>query len=266
MIDASSSCYLLFFKNFIRLLLVVIFVGVPAAAYYLRVQGIGFGAKEALGAALSGPQIEVQIGKLALDPFNGLLARNVVVRETKSPNRMLGSLDNLAISINLSQLMRRALIIDRVSLFNASASIPLSNSDPTDRLKIQDIHGEIVILGDRLRLSLLEGVIAGIQIKISGEILNHLAFSLAPSQGSPDKQDPLAALNTITRALGELTFPDGPPTLMAEFEVDALHPESLHLPEFRLSSSRILHKKATWREWKSRGRSRMEPSVYLSFN
>ena len=28
--------------------------------------------------------------------------------------------------------------------FNASASIPLSDSDPTARLKIQDIHGEIV--------------------------------------------------------------------------------------------------------------------------
>jgi hypothetical protein len=234
-----------FFKSFIRLVLVVIFVGVPAAAYYLRVQGIGFGAKEALQAALSSPQIEVQIGKLALDPFNGLLARNVVVRETKTPQRTLGMLDNLAISINLSQLMHRALVIDRVSLFNASASIPLSDSDPSARLKIEDIHGEIVIFGDRLRLSLLEGVVAGIQIKISGEILNHLSFNLAPSAGSPDKQDPLAALNSITRALGELKFPNGPPILTAEFEVDALHPESLHLPDFRLSSSRIIHKKGT---------------------
>ena len=163
-----------FFKNFIRLLLVVIFAGIPAAAYYLRVQGIGFGAKEALGSALSSPQINVQIGKLALDPFNGLLARNVVLCETKAPKRTIASLDNIAISINLSQLMRRALIIDRLSLFNASASIPLSESDPSALLKIQDIHGDIVILGDRLHLSLLEGVIAGIQIKISGEILNHL--------------------------------------------------------------------------------------------
>jgi len=234
-----------FFKNFIRLLLVVIFAGVPAAAYYLRVQGIGFGAKEALGSALSSPQINVQIGKLALDPFNGLLARNVVLRETKAPKRTIASLDNIAISINLSQLMRRALIIDRLSLFNASASIPLSESDPSALLKIQDIHGDIVILGDRLHLSLLEGVIAGIQIKISGEILNHLAFNLEPSAGSADKQSPLALLNTITRTLAELTFPDGPPILTAEFEVDALHPESLNLPDFCLSSSRIIHKKGT---------------------
>ena len=234
-----------FFKNFIRLALVVIFVGVPAAAYYLRFQGIGFGAKEALGAALSSPLVEVQIGKLALDPFIGLLAKNVVVRETKHHGRTLGTLDTLAISLNLSQLMHRSLVVDRLSLFNASASIPLNENDPAARLKVEDIHGEIVVLGDRLRLSLLEGVIAGIQIKISGEILNPLDFKMEPPTDTADATNPLAALNSITRTLAEFSFPDGPPVFVADFEIDATHPDSLKVPHFRLSSPRIAHKKGS---------------------
>lgn len=232
-----------FFKNFIRLVLVVIFAGLPSAAYYLRVHGIGFGAKEALGKALSSPLIEVQIGKLALDPFNGLLAKNVVVRDTKHHGRTLGTLDRLAISLNLSRLMHRSLVVDRLSLFNASASIPLSETDAAARLKVEDIHGEIVLLGDRLRLSLIEGVVAGIQIKFSGEILNPFEFNLVPTGENTDTKDPLAMLNSITRTLAEFSFPDGPPVLGAEFEMDALHPDSLEIPQFHLSAPRIIHKK-----------------------
>ena len=46
------------FKSMVRLALVLIFVGIPAAVYYQRVHGIGFGAKEALGKALSTPTID----------------------------------------------------------------------------------------------------------------------------------------------------------------------------------------------------------------
>ena len=68
-------------KNAVRLVLVLVFVGIPAIALYLREAGIGFGAKEALARALSSPAVEVEIGRLALDPFAGLLARDISAHE-----------------------------------------------------------------------------------------------------------------------------------------------------------------------------------------
>ena len=65
------------FKYAIWLVLVLIFAGIPVSFYFLRVNGIGFGAGEALGRALSTPSIDVRIGHLALDPFSGLLASDI---------------------------------------------------------------------------------------------------------------------------------------------------------------------------------------------
>ena len=65
------------FKSMVRLALVLIFIGIPAAVYYQRIHGIGFGAKEALGQALSSTNLEVSIGHLSINPFMGLGAESM---------------------------------------------------------------------------------------------------------------------------------------------------------------------------------------------
>ncbi|MFM8365323.1 MAG: hypothetical protein ACKOAS_09260, partial [Verrucomicrobiota bacterium] len=228
------------FKTTIRLVLVLVFAGIPLALLALRTFGIGFGAREALEQALSNPAIQVRIGKVMLDPFAGLVAREVAVSETGNTKRLLAEINRLSISLNISELMNRRIAVDTLSLDKARASIPLGPPPNPPRLEATDINADLVVLGDRLRVSQFEALIEGIRLRVTGEILNPFDFP-TPEAG---EQKPLINPELLQKILGNLrdtSFPDGEPRLVAEFEIDAAQPESLTIPRLDFTCGKIVH-------------------------
>jgi hypothetical protein len=223
-------------KNAIRLVLVAIFLGIPAGALYLREDGIGFGAREALSAALSNNAIGVTIGRLALDPFSGLVARDASIRDRTADGRLLASVSGILLSLNLSELMRGKIVVDRLSLADASVSIPVGTGGDAPRLDLREVDAEIVLLGDRLRLSRLSGLVEGIRVEITGQFLNPNAFHHAP--GDASQGDSGLARNLLAE-FEKLRFPGVGPVLHAEVDVDLANPDSLRVEAFSLESGEI---------------------------
>lgn len=225
-------------KNAIRIALALIFVGIPLAILYLREVGIGFGAKEALGSALSNKTMEVKIGRLALDPFAGLLARDILLYERPS-GRLLANISNIALSLNLSELMARRLIIDKLALEHAAVSIPLEAGEDAPHLEIKNIHAEMIFLGDQVRLSRFDGNIEGIEVQLTGQFLNPKAL-LAPGAG-PQAQG-AAHYEMISRAFDifrKIRYPYGPPLLHAHLEADFADMKSLHITDLTMRAKKI---------------------------
>ncbi len=228
-----------FGKNTIRLVLLLVFVGIPAAVLYLREAGIGFGAKEALGQALSSKAITVTIGRLGFDPFAGLLANDVRLKEASGGERTLARLSDLVLSLNLSDLTKGKITVDRLVLDNASVAIPIDDDPSAPRLKVEDVHAEILLLGDQLRLSRFDGRIEGIRVVLTGQFQN--PDSLTPSQGKggPKTEVHREALVKLLRESARLRFPDGPPVLSAELEADLADLSTLEISNLTLRSGRI---------------------------
>ena len=227
------------FKSTTRLLLVLFFAGIPLALYVLRTTGIGFGAREALEQALSNPSLEIRIGKLLLDPFNGLVATNVSVLERNNSEHLLAKINRLEISLNLSELMNRRVVVDTLSLVRAEASIPLEQEKNAPRLELRDINSSIIVLGDRLRVSQLDATIECLRIRLTGEILNPLEYKPHADDKSSPPILPKETIEKILNALRKPSFPSGLPVLSATFEVDAANPSSLKVSEFALRSPPI---------------------------
>jgi len=231
-------------KNAVRLVLVAIFVGIPAATLYLREVGIGFGAKEALASALSNNAIEVSIGRLALDPFSGLLARDIAIRDRDQGGRLIAKISNVALSLNLSELTQGRIAVDKLSLQNAGVSIPVGSLEPAPRLDVQGVYADVSLLGDQLRLSRFEGLVEGIRVELSGLFLNPSSLKLK-SKPAADSGSAALSPELIEKVLGELAalkFPDGPPTLHASLEADLAKMDSLRVDNFMLRSGRIVGK------------------------
>ncbi|MFM8983769.1 MAG: hypothetical protein ACKOLA_12895, partial [Spartobacteria bacterium] len=227
------------FKLSIRLLLVLVFAGIPLALYILRTTGIGFGAREALEQALSNPALEIRIGKLLLDPFSGLVATKVSILERENAEHLLAKINRLEISLNLSELMNRRVVVDTLSLVRAEASIPLTQEEDAPRLELRDINSSIIVLGDRLRVSQLDATVECLRIRLTGEILNPLAFKPPASDKSSPPILPKETIEKILSALRKPSFPSGLPVLSASFEIDAANLSSLSVPEFELKSPPI---------------------------
>ena len=230
------------FKISIRLTLVLVFAGIPIALYFLRTVGIGFGAREALEQALSNPAMEIRIGKLLIDPFSGLVAKNISVRERQNADHLLAGINRLEISLNMSELMNRRIAVDTLTLVRAEASIPLGPGETSPRLEATDINSSIIVHGDRLRVSQLDAIVEGLRIRLTGEILHPFAFQPPPEGAESQPLIPEATLQKILDLLRDTSFPSGPPTLMAKFELDAADPSFLEIPEFEIQARRIQHR------------------------
>lgn len=240
------------FKISIRLALVLIFVGIPIALYVLRTAGIGFGAREALEQALSNPAMEIRIGKLLLDPFSGLVARNISVRERQNRKQLLAKINRLEISLNMSELMNRRIAVDTLTLVRAEASIPLGPAEHSPRLEATNINSSIIIHGDRLRVSQLEATVEGLRIRLKGEILHPFAFQ-PPESSDSQPLLPEATLQEILDLLRNTSFPTGSPILTAEFKFDAADPSTLEIPSFEIQSRRVLSRALTLESVEIRG-------------
>jgi hypothetical protein len=241
------------FKSVVRLALVLIFVGIPTAVYYQRIHGIGFGAKEALGQALSSPTIEVDIGHLSINPFMGLVAKDIRVQERGNNAKTLASINQVAISISLGELMLGRVIVDSLSLREADASIPLPKSPDDRRVTIKGINAEIILLGDSMRVSSFAATVEGIRILFTGEIQNPFALQLPEQSKNPNPPGQNPPFEKVLTFLSETSFPHGEPLIQGTFEIDAAHPESLQFSDFSITCPILNRKGLSFSELKIQG-------------
>ena len=241
------------FKSMVRLALVLIFIGIPAAVYYQRIHGIGFGAKEALGQALSSPTIEVDIGHLSINPFMGLVARDVRVQERGNNATTLASINQVAISISLGELMLGRVIVDSLSLREADASIPLPKSPDDRRVTIKGINAEIILLGDSMRVSSFAATVEGIRILFTGEVQNPFALQSPEQSKNPNPPGQNPPFEKVLTFLSETSFPHGEPLIQGTFEIDAAHPESLQFSDFSITCPILNRKGLSFSELKIQG-------------
>ena len=241
------------FKSVVRLALVLIFIGIPTAVYYQRIHGIGFGAKEALGQALSSPTIEVNIGHLSINPFMGLVARDVRVQERGNNATTLASINQVAISISLGELMLGRVIVDSLSLREADASIPLPKSPDDRRVTIKGINAEIILLGDSMRVSSFAATVEGIRILFTGEVQNPFALQSPEQSKNPNPPGQNPPFEKVLTFLSETSFPHGEPLIQGTFEIDAAHPESLQFSDFSITCPILNRKGLSFSELKIQG-------------
>jgi len=234
----------------IRLVLILVFLGIPVGTYVLRHHGIGFGAKEALGRALSGPALHVEIGRLALDPFAGLLAHNIVIHQGE---RTLAQISDLALSLNLSELASGKIVVDKLGLANARVSIPIQDAEGEWHLDLVEVNAEIIILGAQLRLSRFEGLLSGIRVRLTGQFSNHTSLSFERKEQSTKEKEATADLKALLRKVSQLRFPEGPPLLTCEIDADLANAKSLRIQNLTFRSGVVQGDKWAFQELDLRG-------------
>ncbi|MGA7214155.1 MAG: hypothetical protein WBX20_08110, partial [Terrimicrobiaceae bacterium] len=151
----------------IRAVLFVLFIGLPVAIVYLREVGIGFGVSERVAAALSGNGFRTEIGKLSVDPFKGLIANNVEVREAAGDGRSLARIERLVVSVNFTDLLAGRIAVDHVQLDETDISIPMGTQPDDARLNVKGVSAELFFQDDQVRISSFEGVVQGVKVVLS---------------------------------------------------------------------------------------------------
>jgi hypothetical protein len=231
-------------RALLRTFVVLLFVGVPAAVYYLQEYGVGFGLRDQVAKALSGETFQTSIGKLSLNPFQGLVAQQIRVTETQGDKKNLAYIERLVVSISFRDLLRRKISIDQISLDDSEVSIPLAEGTKAPRLNLGRVTGQCMFLPGQVRINHFEANLEGIRVVVTGILRNPERFR-ADSPAAPRAQPELPSersevLLNILNKVAECRFPGMAPEVRLEIDGDLADLSTLTLQPIIVRSGPIV--------------------------
>ena len=178
--------------------------------------------------------IDAEIEKLTIDPFQGLVARNVKIYATEKNKPLLASIDNITLDIDPIKLLRKKQSLNSVEFRNADISIPINPKEPeSKKLEIKNLRAKIIIPPDIIEIKYFEGHVNGIRINVMGSLLrsqqrhnNIINPSLPGEEITLIKE----GRELIDRALDEINQLDykknNPPHIQIKFASDLDNPST----------------------------------------
>jgi hypothetical protein len=223
-------------------LFVIILGGLTAAAWYAYDKGFTKKWRGYVTEEFRKQGMEVSLRRLTLDPFRGLVAKEVRVLDTKDKKRTLAVIDEVLLGINYAEAMRGGTFLETLDLRDANLSLPLDPKNPRgERVEITRLNARLFLPPQQIYLARAEAEIEGIRIYAAGRLINPRGFEL-------NKENETRAVAKIAeRVVDEIKamkFGTEAPLLTVQFSGDLAVPAKLAV-DVRLNGADI-----QWRDYR----------------
>src|SRR5580704_9547664 len=239
--DSMSMRPVRFFRWLILLFLTLLFSWV---AYYYYHQGFGRHWRALLAKEFHAFGLEIRVRRLTLDPFRGLVAKDLEIFDNDRRQTILAQISDLSLDINYANLLQQEPALNAVDLHDAKISIPIDPTAPkAGRISLTGLQSRIYFFPGRIEVRQASGMIFGIHLQASGTLVNPAAFSLlSGSESRPDQKPQQNFLRLLIKEIEMLHFSEEPPQLDFIFQVDFARPASLRLQGGHLFAGSLTRK------------------------
>jgi hypothetical protein len=211
--------------------------GLGATAWYAYDKGFTKKWRGLIQEEFRKQGFEVTLRRLTIDPFRGLVAKEVKVFETKNRRRTLAVIDEMTLGINYANAIRGRAFLDTLDLRDANLSLPLDPANPRrDRLEITKLNARLFLPHNQIYLARAEAEVAGIRVFATGRLLNPQAFRIDRDKRKEGRTAEMAA--NVLDELRKLKIHDEPPLLAVEFRGDLSDPGGIAI-DLRLEGQAI---------------------------
>jgi len=216
------------------------------AAYYYYHTGFGRHWRALLTKEFHSFGLEIQVRRLTLDPFRGLVAKDLEIYDNDRKQTILAQISDLSLDINYANLFQQEPALNAVDLHDAKISIPIDPATPkAGRIRLSGLQSRIYFFPGRIEVRQASGEIFGIHLQASGTLVNPAAFSLLPgleSRARTDQNTQQNFLRLLIKEIESLHFSGEPPQLDFTFQVDLASPASLRLQGGHLFAESLTRK------------------------
>ncbi len=217
--------------KWLTLLLLTLFIS--WAAYYFYHIGFGGHWRALLSKEFHRFGLEIRVRRLTLDPFRGLVAKDLEIYDRDRRQRVLAQISDLSLDLNYANLLQQEPALNSVDLHDAKISIPVDPSYPkAGRIRVTGIQSRIYFFPGRIEVRQASGTVFGIQLQASGTLVNPADFKLAsaPESATGPKQQPQETfLRLLIKEIEKLRFSEEPPQLNFTFQADLANPSSIRV-------------------------------------
>ena len=174
--------------------------------------------------------LDLYVHRLTLDPIQGFVARDVTIFDTSDPEKVMATIDRVALDINLTNLLHGRPFLDAVDMRNADLSLPVNPDDPqSERVKVSQLNARVIFRPDEWYVSEAEATMYGVQVSARGRLLNPHQFHPTEAQEAnrAGRSRPQMALDFL-KELEELHYGGAQPRVEIVFGGDLADQRTLY--------------------------------------
>src|SRR5213079_3043611 len=204
-----------------RLLILVAILIFGSGGWYLAKRGFGRQWRYRVVEELHKRGVEASIGRLTLDPFRGLVAKNVRIFDYKNREKTLARISEVSLDINYAALIHHEPFLNALDVQNAQITLPLKDAEGTiNGAQFNDLRAHVYFPPEQIYVSQAEGVFCGVRISATGQLIKRANYQPSPPVSEEEWQKGLAILERIVKELQKFSFPAAPPSLQIKFSGD----------------------------------------------
>ncbi len=209
-----------------RFLIVLALGALAAGGWYLAQRGFGRSWRALVVAELHKHGVEASVRRLTLDPFRGLVARDVRIFDYKHRENTIAQISRLSLDVNYGALMQRQPFLNAVDIRDAQVTLPLpAGADPkSPRADIRNLHAHIYFPPEQIYLSQADGIFCGVHISASGQLIKRSNYQPSPQMSDKEWQERLTLFQRAVSELNKFQF-ETEPHLQLKFSGDVAHLE-----------------------------------------
>lgn len=223
-------------RRFLQIMLVLLLLSGGGFAWYLNQRGFSQSWREWIVRELRDRGAEVSFSKLTVEPFRGLVARDVRLYATPERKKVLAHVDEMLIEANYAHAARGEPFIEALTLVEASAQLPIDPTKPDGpAFHVRKLNTRLLLTQNDLLVSRLDAEVDGVRVSAAGKLSNLTSFSLGNSKRDAQRPEWLVKLLV---ELDQLYREGAPPRIDLRVNGDLAYPESI-VVEVDLSAEKL---------------------------
>ena len=220
-------------RSFAKILLFLCLIFAIWVGYYAYNEGFTKKWRKLIMQEFDRRGIEAEIGKLTIDPLDGLVARNIRVYSDNTRTSLVASINNITLDIDLVKLLRKKQFLNAVEFRDTNIFLPIDpNLETSEIIKITDLKARVRVPGKSIEIENANCLINGIQINVTGSLIqkNNIDSSfLTKNFGNQDSEKlrkRRALLTTVTKELKKINYDyKNPPSITLKVVANLNEPE-----------------------------------------
>jgi hypothetical protein len=205
----------------VRLVILGIILGIGGGGYYLAKRGFGRQWRYRVVEELRKRGVEANIGRLTLDPFRGLVAKNVRIFDYKNRDNILALISEVSLDINYAALIHHEPFLNALDVRDAQIILPFKTADEKgDKAVLTNLRAHVYFPPEQIYVSQAEGIFCGIRISATGQLIKRENYQPSPAVSAEEWQRRLLIAQRVVNELQKFRFPATRPSLQIKFSGD----------------------------------------------
>ena len=215
--------------SILRFAIVLLIAAAIGGGWYMARKGFGGHTRSRIVEELHRLGVEASIGHLTLNPFRGLVARNVRLFSYRDRTNTLAFISEIVLDINYAGFFHHQPFLNSLDIRNAEVTLPLKGPQgKNEQPQLRKFHAHIYFPPEQIYLSQAEGIFCGVRVSATGQLIKRADYKPSPTISEEERQKRLSILRRIVAELQKFNFSSGPPSLQVKFSGDLARLEDAH--------------------------------------